>query len=386
MVDDPFDLNGRLATIAQQSLYRRRRVVSTPQGVQVVVDGRSVVNFCSNDYLGLANHPAVVAAFKKAVDRLGCGSGSAHLICGHSSAHHALEEELAVFTGRDRVLLFSTGYMANIGVIGALLGKGDRVLEDRLNHASLLDGGMNTPAQFVRYRHGNVDDLAAKLAGNEARTLIVTDGVFSMDGDLAPLPEMVKQARLYRAWLMVDDAHGMGTLGATGAGIVEHYGLSQADVPILIGTLGKGFGTFGAFVAGSEQLIEWLLQKARTYIYTTALPGAVAEATRVSLKILVNDTWRRDKLRILVTRFRRGAQQLGLPVLESITPIQPLLMGDSMKAVAASEALLQSGFWVTAIRPPTVPPGGARLRITFSAQHEEQQVDALLDALARVCR
>jgi 8-amino-7-oxononanoate synthase len=381
----PFSqLAAGLDDIARQGLYRSRRVIASPQGIDLEVDGSHVVNFCSNDYLGLANHPDVVGAFKAGADRYGVGSGSAHLVCGHSAAHHALEEELAAFTGRDRALLFSTGYMANVGVISALLGRGDAVFEDRLNHASLLDGGLMSGARFKRYAHADVADLEAKLDKTEGSKLLVTDGVFSMDGDFAPLAELAAAAKKHDAWLMVDDAHGLGVIGEHGGGIIEHFGLSQDDVPVLMGTLGKGFGTFGAFVAGSETLIETLIQKARTYIYTTAMPAAVAEATRASLKIAIAENWRRDKLKKLSERFRVGAKQLGLQVMPSSSAIQPILIGDSQSAVDISNALLEAGFLVSAIRPPTVPQGSARLRVTFSALHEERHVDRLLDALAKI--
>ncbi|MDO9269778.1 MAG: 8-amino-7-oxononanoate synthase [Methylobacter sp.] len=372
-----------LDDIALQGLYRSRRTIASPQGINLEIDGRNIVNFCSNDYLGLANHPDVVNAFKSGANHYGVGSGSAHLICGHSAAHHALEEELAAFTGRDRALLFSTGYMANIGVISALLGRSDTVFEDRLNHASLLDGGLLSGARFKRYAHADVADLSANLEKAPGNKLIVTDGVFSMDGDFAPLEELAFAAKSHDAWLMVDDAHGLGVIGQHGGGIVEHFGLNQDDVPVLMGTLGKGLGTFGAFVAGPEVLIETLIQKARAYIYTTALPAAVAEATRASLKIVVAESWRRDKLKILSERFRLGAEQIGLQVMRSSSAIQPILVGDSQTAVDISNALLNAGFLVSAIRPPTVPQGSARLRVTFSALHEEQHVDRLLDALAK---
>lgn len=376
-------LTGNLDDIARQGLYRSRRAIESPQGVNLKIDGRNVVNFCSNDYLGLANHPDVVKAFKAGADQYGVGSGSAHLICGHSAAHHALEEELAAFTGRDRALLFSTGYMANIGAISALLGRGDAVFEDRLNHASLLDGGLLSGAKFKRYVHADAADLEEKLGKASGNKLIVTDGVFSMDGDFAPLDELAVAAKKHDAWLMVDDAHGLGVIGRHGGGIVEHYALGQDDVPVLMGTLGKGMGTFGAFVAGSDVLIETLIQKARTYIYTTALPAAVAEATRASLRIVIADNWRRDKLKKLSERFRQGAEQLGLRVMPSLSAIQPILIGDSQTAVDISNTLLAAGFLVSAIRPPTVPQDSARLRVTFSALHEEQHVDQLLDALSK---
>jgi 8-amino-7-oxononanoate synthase len=381
----PFSqLAAGLDDIARQGLYRSRRVIESPQGINLKIDGKNVVNFCSNDYLGLANHSEVVSAFKAGVDQYGVGSGSAHLICGHSAAHHALEEELAEFTGRDRALLFSTGYMANIGVISALLSRGDAVFEDRLNHASLLDGGLLSGARFKRYAHVDAADLHAHLDKAIGNKLIVTDGVFSMDGDFAPLDELAVTAKKHDAWLMVDDAHGLGVVGEQGGGSLEYYGLGQGDVPILMGTLGKGLGTFGAFVAGSEVMIETLIQKARTYIYTTALPAAVAEATRTSLKIAIKESWRRDKLRQLSERFRLGAEQLGLTLMLSSSAIRPILIGDSQAAVNISNALLDAGFLVSAIRPPTVPQGSARLRVTFSALHQEQHVDHLLDALAKI--
>ena len=375
------DLADELQQIKQQNLYRKRRIVSSPQGVNIQIDGRQLVNFSSNDYLGLANHPEVIQSFKKAANDYGVGTGSAHLICGHSDSHHALEEELAAFTGRDRALLFSTGYMANMGVISALLGRGDQVFQDRLNHASLLDGGLLSGARFKRYLHNDVIDLGYKIKPIEGRTLIVTDGVFSMDGDLAPVEELSALAAKHDAYLMVDDAHGLTVLGQTGGGILQYLGLSQQQVPVLMGTLGKGFGSFGAFVAGSDLLIETLIQKARTYVFTTAMPAAVAEATRTSLKLVISDQWRREHLNTLVQRFRSGANQLGLSLMQSDSAIQPLLIGDSQRAIEISEALFDKGLLVGAIRPPTVAKGQARLRITFSANHQEQHVDQLLAAL-----
>ncbi|KAF3977621.1 MAG: 8-amino-7-oxononanoate synthase [Methylococcales symbiont of Iophon sp. n. MRB-2018] len=374
-------LEDDLESLKKQNIYRSRRLVSSSQGVCIEIDGKKVINFSSNNYLGLANHPEVIESFKKATNQYGVGTGSAHLICGHTSSHHALEEELAAFTGRDRVLLFSTGFMANIGIISALLTRGDFVFEDRLNHASLLDGGLLSGAIFKRYMHKDIENLQTKIKLSKRKSLIVTDGVFSMDGDLALLPELSLTAKKNKAWLMVDDAHGFGVLGATGGGIVEHYGLSQQDVAVLMGTLGKSFGTFGAFVAGSEILIETLIQKARSYVFTTALPAAIAEATRTSLRILMVENWRRDKLLKLANRFTLGAKQIGLQILPSASAIQPLLIGDSQSAIRLSNDLLDKGFLVSAIRPPTVAKGQARLRITFSANHDEQQIDQLLDAL-----
>jgi len=381
----PDELPARLAEIDRRGLFRRRRVMASPQRVEVECEGRRLVNFCSNDYLGLANHPRVVEAFRRGAAIYGVGSGASHLICGHGQAHHALEEELAEFTGRERALLFSTGYMANLGVIVALAGRGDWVFEDRLNHASLLDGALLSGARLRRYAHTCPGDLRQALAAYPLEAcLVATDGVFSMDGDLAPLPELANVAKEANTWLMVDDAHGMGVIGSSGRGVSEHFGLGQGEIPLLIGTLGKAFGTFGAFVAGRGDLIEWLIQRARTYCYTTALPPAVAEATRASLRLVNEEPWRREKLRSLVARFRSGVAQLGLAVTDSITPIQPILIGDNARAMRASEALMDMGLWVSAIRPPSVPMGRARLRVTFSANHEESHVDRLLDGLGRL--
>jgi 8-amino-7-oxononanoate synthase len=387
-----------------QSLYRRRRIVNGPQASCLSLDGNgssngdhnSVLNFCSNDYLGLANHPDVVSALKRGADEYGVGAGASHLINGHSRAHHALEEELADFVGRPRALLFSTGYMANLGVITSLVGKGDVVLEDRINHASLIDAGLLSGARLQRYLHadaGSLDSHLQKyltkqtLSNNGGRRLIATDGVFSMDGDLAPLLALANVAERHNAWLMVDDAHGLGVIGKQGRGSVDHFGLDNDQVPILMGTLGKAFGTFGAFVAGSEVLIETLIQQARSYIYTTALPPAVAEATRASLKLIRAGDDRREKLATLIAQFRLGATQLGLSLMDSTTPIQPLMIGDTKQAMTVSETLLnEHQILVSAIRPPTVPEGSARLRVTLCANHTTSQVDQLLSALSMAMR
>lgn len=376
-----------LAEREANHLYRRRRISDGPQGTEMMVDGRPLLNFCSNDYLGLANHPEIVAAFKRGADRYGVGSGAAHLVNGHSTAHHALEETLAEFTERPRALLFSTGYMANLGVVSALAGIGDAVFEDRLNHASLLDAALLSRARLARFAHGDADALRTRISESGAqRKLVLTDGVFSMDGDLAPLPELVSVCRERGGWLMVDDAHGLGVLGREGRGTTDHFDLHHKDVPILMGTLGKAFGTFGAFVAGSNNLIETLIQQSRSYIYTTATPPAVAEATLASLKLVRREEWRREHLRALIKRFRTGAEQLGLQLMDSPTPIQPLLVGESSTAVTMSRALEARGILISAIRPPTVPDGSARLRITFSAAHKEEHVDLLLIALYQVQR
>ncbi|MFW5452043.1 8-amino-7-oxononanoate synthase [Thioalkalivibrio sulfidiphilus] len=382
------DLKAELELRRAKGLYRSRRVLEGRQTPEQVVDGRQVIAFCSNDYLGLASHPKVIAALRKGASEYGAGAGAAHLVNGHTRAHHQLEEELAAFTNRERALLFSTGYMANLGVAQALLGRSDHVLEDRLNHASLIDAGLLSGARFQRYRHATAVDLAQRLAGlgQTGERLVLTDGVFSMDGNLAPLPELASICTAHQAWLLVDDAHGLGVLGETGAGSLEHFGLGQQQVPILMGTLGKAFGTAGAFVAGSEALIETLIQSARTYVYTTAMPAAVAEATRAALRIVQTEGKRREKLRALVARFRTGAEQLGVTLLDSQTPIQPLVIGDSVEALRLSERLLEQDLLVPAIRPPTVPEGTARLRVTLSAAHTEAQVDRLLEALDRSMR
>lgn len=381
-----FDFSSLLAQKKADGLYRQRRTLTSAQGERVWVNDRELLNFCSNDYLGLANHPEVIAAFTAAAQAYGVGSGASHLVCGHSAEHHALEEELAAFTGRARALLFSTGYMANTGIVQALVGKGDAVFEDKLNHASLIDGGLASGAQFQRYRHNDTGHLAELLEKSTAvRKLVVTDGVFSMDGDVAPLSALAALAKKHDAWLMVDDAHGIGVLGDRGAGIAEQAGLSSEQLPVLVGTLGKGLGTFGAFVAGDDALIEFLINSARPYIFTTALPPAVAAATRTSLRLVQHEHWRREKLQELVAYFRLQASALGLDLLASDTPIQPLLLGSNERALRWSQSLEEQGVLVGAIRPPTVPVGSARLRITFSASHEKADVDILLKALA-ACR
>ncbi|MCU9949475.1 8-amino-7-oxononanoate synthase [Pseudomonas sp. PDM13] len=378
----PFDLASRLAERRAADLYRQRPLLESPQGPEAVVDGRAMLAFCSNDYLGLANHPEVIAALRAGAERWGAGGGASHLVIGHSGPHHELELALAEFTGRPRALLFSTGYMANLGAVTALVGKGDSVLEDRLNHASLLDAGLLSGARFSRYLHNDAASLASRLDKAEGDTLVVTDGVFSMDGDLADLPALCAKAREKGAWVMVDDAHGFGPLGATGGGIVEHFGLGLDDVPVLVGTLGKAFGTAGAFVAGSEELIETLVQFARPYIYTTSQPPAVACATLKSLELLQKESSRREHLNRLIQRFREGAAEIGLTLMDSPTPIQPILVGDSARAMRLAALLRERGILVGAIRPPTVPAGSARLRVTFSASHSEAQLELLLLALS----
>lgn len=377
-----FDLAARLDARRAEHLFRQRPLLQSPQTPSVTVDGQPLLAFCSNDYLGLANHPDVIQALQQGAARWGVGGGASHLVIGHSQPHHALEEALAEFTGRPRALLFSSGYMANVAAVTALVGQGDSVLEDRLNHASLLDAGLLSGARFSRYLHNDAHQLATRLAKSSGNALVVTDGVFSMDGDLANVPALCATASAHGAWLMVDDAHGFGVLGKTGAGIVEHFGLSIQDVPVLVGTLGKAFGTSGAFVAGSDELIETLIQFARPYIYTTSQPPALACATLKSLQLLREEHWRREHLNALIAHFRAGAQALGLRLMDSHTPIQPIVIGDSARAVAWSQGLRERGLMVGAIRPPTVPAGTARLRVTLSALHSRDDVERLLAGLA----
>jgi len=390
----PSEVEAALAQIDRDSLRRERRTleefVEPDSRVTVRAAGRLLVDFSSNDYLGLARHPEVVSAMSDCATRCGAGSGASHLVTGHGAEHARLEEELAAFTGRERALLFSTGYMANLAVISTLAGRGEWVLLDRLSHASLIDAGLLSGARFRRYPHLDATAAETQLTGlSQAAAVVATDGVFSMDGDLAPLDALARSTRKHEAWLVVDDAHGLGVLGKTGRGSLEHYGLDAESVPVLVGTLGKALGSFGAFVAGSSDLIELLMQRARAYIYTTALPQPVAAATRKALQIAQRESWRRERVLALTARFRAAAVQLGVPLLpegaQPLTPIQPIVLGGSKAALAAQQELLVRGFCVIAIRPPTVPRGTARLRVTLSAAHSESQIDALAEALSIAC-
>lgn len=375
----------QLAERRSQHRMRELRVLESAAGVNVVVDGKKYLSFISNDYLGLANHPSLKKTFCDAAEQYGVGSGASHLLGGHSRAHQQLEEALAAFTGRDRALLFSTGYMANLGVLTALLKKGDCVLQDKLNHASLLDGGLASGADFRRYLHVDTSGLQTYLKrGKGRKTLVATDGVFSMDGDLAPLPALATLCQKHDALLMVDDAHGIGVLGKTGAGCCEHFSLTQDDVPVLMGTLGKALGSAGAFVAGSHDMIEMLVQFARTYIYTTAMPPAQAAVTHAALQLLQTESWRREKLQQNIIFFRQQASKHALPLLGSATAIQPVIIGSSDRVMYVDEQLRVAGFLVGAVRPPTVADGAARLRITLCAEHNEADITQLLDCLASV--
>ncbi|MDQ0009492.1 8-amino-7-oxononanoate synthase [Luteibacter jiangsuensis] len=382
---------------AQAGLLRQTRTCDVLGGDRRLVDGRVLADFCGNDYLGLAGHRHLVAAFTRTAAAEGVGTGAAHLVAGHRGEHAALEEELADWTGRERALLFSTGVMANLGTLQALLSAGAMpvqgrtgalCVQDRLNHASLVDGAHLAGAELRRYPHVDAHGAARQLDARPGLpALVATDGVFSMDGDVAPLAMLATICQERGAMLYVDDAHGLGVMGPQGAGSVAAAGLGAKDVPVLMGTLGKALGCAGAFVAGDASVIEAITQFARTYVYTTAMPAALAAATRAAIRLVRTDPeGRRDRLGANIARFRAGAAQLGLRLMPSTTAIQPLLIGSTGAAMAAAATLEAAGFLVVAIRPPTVPPGGARLRITLSATHTPKRIDALLDALGRLPR
>ena len=386
-------LEQRLAAELQQlraaDLYRVRRAVEGGHGVALTVQGKPCINFCSNDYLGLAADPRLAEAAKRALDASGTGSGASALISGYNREHAQLEEELAEFLQKPRVLLFSTGWAANLGVLRALLKRDDVLVADELNHASLIDGGRLSGAEYVRVAHGNLGGFGRALrqardAGRQA--LLVTDAVFSMDGDLADLPALSTLCEAYEGNLMVDDAHGFGVLGERGQGSLELLSHPAAPLPpplVHVATLGKSLGAAGAFVAGSETLIEYLIQRARSWVFSTAPPPAIAAAARAALRIVRAEPQRRAALHTNIRRFRSGAAQLGLALSASETPIQPLVLGAAERALSLSRSLYDSGYWVAAIRPPTVPAGTSRLRITLSAAHSAGQIDGLLEALAQ---
>ncbi len=364
-----------------RGLRRTRRLLATPQRAHVTVDGSEYLAFCSNDYLGLAADPRLVAAVREGAGRYGVGGGASHLILGHSAAHHELEEALAGFVRQPRALLFSTGYMANMGVVSALAGRGDAVFADRLNHASLNDAALVSRAAFKRYAHNDLAALERLLVTTPARRrLVVVDAVFSMDGDIAPLPALLELCERHDAYLYIDDAHGFGVLGEAGRGTLSHFGISS-DRIIYMATLGKAAGVAGAFVAGDRVLIETLVESARTYIYTTAMPPLLAQALLASLEIIAREEWRRERLKALVAQLREGLAVAPLRLMPSQTPIQPLLVGGNDEALALSARLAAAGLLVPAIRPPTVPQGTARLRISLSADHEATDLARLVDAL-----
>ncbi|MDT0619270.1 8-amino-7-oxononanoate synthase [Salinisphaera sp. P385] len=398
-----------LAALEDRQRYRHRRVVAGSHGVRIEVDGRRCLNFCSNDYLGLAADPGVAEAMAAAARQTGSGSGASQLISGHNRAHAELEEQLADYLGRPRALLFATGFAANVGIIDALVGRGDTIVADALNHASLIDGARLSGATKRVYAHADPGAADEQLgAAGSGHRLLVTDSVFSMDGDLAPLPALMTAAARHDAWTMVDDAHGFGVLGGGRGACAPPYPVPESRVPspdVYVATLGKSVGAAGAFVAGDEALIEYLIQRARTLVFSTAPPPAVAAAASAGLRRLREDDWRRAHLFELIARFRRGCEQLGIvvdggirdaagaspatrnsPLETPLTPIQPLVLGSDADALAASRALLERGYLVSAIRPPTVPEGTARLRVTLTAAHDAQQVDGLLAALADCVR
>ena len=375
------DLQHDLEQIEQNDLLRRRKNVVISRGVRIRVDGQELLSFCSNDYLGLANHPALIDAAQQGAKDYGVGAKASHLISGHHNIHDELEKKLAVFVGLPRALLFSTGYMANIAVVTTLVSRSDAVFADKLNHASLNDAVLLSRAKFYRYPHLDLSVLEKNLAQSKAKhKLVVTDAVFSMDGDIAPLPELIALCQRYNAWLFVDDAHGFGVLGKGGRGTLSHFDIQIPNI-IYMGTLGKAAGVFGAFVAGQETLIETLIQHAHTYIYTTATPPLLAQATVKSIELIEKEHWRRERLKNLIQILRSQLKLKRWKLLASETPIQPLIIGSNKEALAIGEKLWQQGFWVPVIRPPTVPQGQARLRISLSAAHSEEEVTRLVDAI-----
>ena len=375
------DPSPQLEDLAQAGLLRRRRVVQSAEGAFLTVEGRRYLAFCSNDYLGLAGHPGLVEAAQRGAERYGVGAGASALVSGHTEAHEALEERLARFVRMPRALHFSAGYLANLGLLPALAGRGDTIFSDALNHACLIDGARLSRARVQVYPHADLAALERMLAAcDTGGRVIATDAVFSMDGDIAPLPGLLALAERHDAWLVVDDAHGFGVLGEGGRGTLAHFGLASPRIAYM-GTLGKAAGVHGAFVAGEGALIEWLLQRSRTYIFTTATPALLACALLASIDLIEREEERRSRLHLLIQRLKDGIKALPWRLLPSDTPIQPLIVGDNRAALELAEGLRGRGLWVPAIRPPTVPEGTARLRITLSAAHEPQQVDQLAQAL-----
>ena len=374
-------LRDDLAQLEAQGLKRQRRLLESPQGTHIQVDGRALVSFCSNDYLGLASHPALCDAASAAAQTMGVGAGASHLITGHHAAHHAFETRFAEFVGLPAALLFSTGYMANIGVVTALLGRDGAVFGDRLNHASLNDAALLSRAKFFRYPHNDLATLDTQLAASTARQkLVLVDAVFSMDGDIAPLPALLALCERHDAWLLVDDAHGFGVLGHNGRGALSHFGLVSPRI-VYMATLGKAAGVAGAVVAGAAEVIDWLVQSARTYIYTTATPPLLSATLLASMDLIESGDARRAQLQQLIQQLRDGLAGSAWQLMASDTPIQPVLIGGNIVALAASQALLECGMLVPAIRPPTVPVNAARLRITLSAAHTQAEVAQLVAAL-----
>lgn len=383
-----FDFDRDLELLDRQGLLRRRKIADSACGPELTVDGKDVVAFCSNDYLGLAAHPAIAEALAAAARQHGVGSGASHLISGHHRLHQKLETRLAEFTGAQRCLSFSTGYMANLALITALCGREDAVFSDALNHASLIDACRLSRATVHRYPHRDLAALADQLAHSDAsRKLIVTDAVFSMDGDIAPLPDMLEICEKFDAMLIADDAHGFGVLGANGRGTLSHFGIDPQQLAssriACMATLGKAAGVAGAFIGGSNKLIEWVLQKGRTYIFTTAAAPPLAASAIKAIELIEHGDDRRNHLQQLISRFRTTLRPKRWTLIDSETAIQPLVIGSNEEALQVSDKLMSEGLWVPAIRPPTVPAGTARLRLSLSAAHTEAHVDRLVAALHR---
>ncbi|PTN13060.1 8-amino-7-oxononanoate synthase [Nitrosomonas aestuarii] len=384
------DLAEQLLIREQQGLKRYRSILESPQSTHVTIDGHAYLSFSSNDYLGLASHPVLVQSVCQGAQLYGVGSGASHLVNGHSTAHHVLEEALAQFTGFSEALLFSTGYMANIGVVTALVGRNDAIFADKLNHASLNDAAILSRAQLIRYPHFDLLTLERRLIASKAkRKLIITDAVFSMDGDVAPVENLVKLCNKYNAMLLLDDAHGFGVLGRNGRGILftsekrresVRTALHASNI-IYMATLGKAAGVFGAFVAASSEIIATLIQAAKSYIYTTASPPMLAHVLLKSLQLIEQDNWRRERLFQLIKQLKDAMRTLRWRLLPSNTPIQPLLIGDTKEAMRISQNLKSQGILVPAIRPPTVPRNTARLRISLSASHRDEDIARLASAL-----
>lgn len=379
------EIESELTRVRESGHYRTLKVIDSPQGPLVRTHDGDKLNFCSNDYLGLANHPRIRKAAIAALDQYGFGSGASQLVCGRSRAHASLEEALCEFTGRDRAILFSTGYQANLSVTTVLSqGRYSEIFEDRLNHASLIDGALLSRSRLRRYKHKDVSSLEEMLRKSTLnQKLVLTDTVFSMDGDIAPLMEIAALSAKHEALFCVDDAHALGVLGEGGRGALEEYKLSQADVPVMVGTFGKALGCFGAFAAGSDPIIELLIQKARPFIYTTALPASICAAVEAALDLLREEAWRREQLIDRIKYLHACARDVCLPLGVSTTPIQPLIVGSAADTCALSDRLYDDGILVSAIRPPTVPQGTSRLRITLSASHSREQIDSLITALLR---
>ena len=371
----------RLHSRKSNGLYRDRLILEGSHGVNVSIAGQEYLSFCSNDYLGLANHPELIEAACEGAHQYGVGAGASHLIIGHHTSHHKLEEMLANFTGFPRALLFSSGYMANAGVVSSLVGRGDEIYSDKLNHASLNDAAMLSHAKWIRYPHFDLAILENRLSVSQAKCkLVITDAVFSMDGDIAPVAELLVLCEKYNAWLLLDDAHGFGVLGNEGRGIVSHYALSSPRI-IYMATLGKAAGVSGAFIAGQEVVIETLIQYARSYIYTTAMPPLLSCALLKSLALIKGEGWRRKKLMQLTEHLKKDLKLLRWNLLPSDTPIQPIIIGGNREVMQVRNALQDKGILVSAIRPPTVPKNSARLRISLSATHSIKDVERLVIAL-----